>query len=679
MDPGEFLVSSEVATVQIDVAPGLPQVNIVATDDQAVEVNGDLARFTIRRTGDASSALVVAYATGGTASTQDYNARDFRGEAVIPAGLRELNLSVKPTHDQRLEPAETLTLSLLPRNSYLVVGSPVATVSIVDRVQDPLILKFDIDVDGNKDLGGPMDGVAKYLPGYAGDVPMLSTGTRFGDPQYVGQGMKLVVEGAGKASGVEQVLFFIDKVSDHPGFAENASSSSITGVHRDDDYSFSANRDRRSFSVLPQTQEERGGKMEDDRTWVNFWCKDYGGQATVEAWVYRNEKYEILTLRIPLDAEGDEIADSWEIRKVEEWNRQYDATESVDNRCFTKLHDKELIDPDGPRNADGGTDLPAHEADGDGRSVFQEYRGYILDGGGFDGDGNHGHGGGHTRLSPVFKELLVEVDAAAGVPGVPDRAGISKWMDSVAKGMSQQVDGAGLRMLYVVDQLNTDRTTFDPAGTGKTALQLRDDYAKRYKHAELASFKHLLLVDRFADMSGAGLTSGANAWSMYSVPIGQEFARAFVIDLDQAAPALISHELHHAIITQEGNDKFEHFSDPSGNNAPREDPNDVSRVLYNYNRGLANDIGAADAEIPLDDVAGLPVAGVIVIEREIIQYTGIRGAILTGCTRGAADVEGRATAAVAHKAGAAVQAGYNADDMRAIRYGSGTVRFIRIR
>ena len=56
--------------------------------------------------------------------------------------------------------------------------------------------------------------------------------------------------------------------------------------------------------------------------------------------------------------------------------------------------------------------MPAHKAPRDSLSVLQEYRGFILDSGSFDGAGQ---GGGHTRLSPAYKELLVETDMMAEI------------------------------------------------------------------------------------------------------------------------------------------------------------------------------------------------------------------------------------------------------------------------
>ena len=56
---------------------------------------------------------------------------------------------------------------------------------------------------------------------------------------------------------------------------------------------------------------------------------------------------------------------------------------------------------------DGLWVLPEHKTAGDSLIVRQEYRGFVVDGGGYDWNGRNPHPGGHTRLSPVFKELLV--------------------------------------------------------------------------------------------------------------------------------------------------------------------------------------------------------------------------------------------------------------------------------
>ena len=84
--------------------------------------------------------------------------------------------------------------------------------------------------------------------------------------------MKLVLEGVGIGSGFDKIVFKLEYTSWHPGFCMNASDDTITGGN-DDDY---------SFKELENDDEEPGTMMP-GRTWVPFWCKDYGGRCICSA------------------------------------------------------------------------------------------------------------------------------------------------------------------------------------------------------------------------------------------------------------------------------------------------------------------------------------------------------------------------------------------------------------
>jgi hypothetical protein len=289
----------------------------------------------------------------------------------------------------------------------------------------------------------------------------------------------------------------------------------------------------------------------------------------------------------------------------------------VDTSWFSDGQDPELLDPDGVTDALGFTTLSAvelaagapadrneHGAGGDGRTARQEYRGYILDGGGHDWGGGNAHAGGHARLSPVYKDFLVEVDPMTGTTHLPDEAGIRDWMDDVAAGMSQAVDGAGLRMWYILQDLGTPHDTFVPGAIPQPDAVRA--YVTANIHPRLTSFKHLHLVDEF-DGQGTSGWSWNDVGSTYAVDRGHGFAAGAGIAFGISSPSYISHELHHTIIAQPGDDGGEHFDDTNGNGVPLE-ADDQARVLWNYNNP-----------------------------------------------------------------------GYAADDMRAIRYGLGTTRFIEVR
>ena len=53
------------------------------------------------------------------------------------------------------------------------------------------------------------------------------------------------------------------------------------------------------------------------------------------------------------------------------------------------------------------------------------------------------------------------------------------------------------------------------------------------------------------------------------------------------------------------------------------------------NDKLAADMTDAQTTIPLEDASFFPSTGTVIIDNEMIQYTGVNGDTLTGCTRSA--------------------------------------------
>jgi hypothetical protein len=90
-----------------------------------------------------------------------------------------------------------VTLTLQGGSGYTVAElASVATVGIADN--DKVV--FDLDVNANGSLKDNVDLAERYLPGYEGDVPKVSTGGSFNTAAYKGQVMKLIVEGRANAS-----------------------------------------------------------------------------------------------------------------------------------------------------------------------------------------------------------------------------------------------------------------------------------------------------------------------------------------------------------------------------------------------------------------------------------------------------------------------------------------------
>lgn len=119
--------------------------------------------------------------------------------------------------------------------------------------------------------------------------------------------------------------------------------------------------------------------------------------------------------------------------------------------------------PDGTGNGDGGSNVPAHASVGDKFTVFQEYRGYILDGGGHDGTGANPHSRGQKRLSAAYKELLIEIEVMpannnANAPLMIAPATIAEVMNRVTSGFSDRDYGTGIRAYWGHDDIVTSVT-----------------------------------------------------------------------------------------------------------------------------------------------------------------------------------------------------------------------------
>ncbi|MDP7740950.1 MAG: peptidylprolyl isomerase [Lentisphaeria bacterium] len=147
-----------------DFGMHLPVVTLTATDDSASE-SGDPATFQVARTGPAAGDLTVNYATSGSAgSGDDYN---LPGNVIIPDTADAANVDLIPVDDDKVEPAENVTLSLLADPAY-VLGDPTAdsaTVNDNDTTDlaasalffnpgeypagDAIDLSFDINNSGN--------------------------------------------------------------------------------------------------------------------------------------------------------------------------------------------------------------------------------------------------------------------------------------------------------------------------------------------------------------------------------------------------------------------------------------------------------------------------------------------------------------------------------------------------
>jgi hypothetical protein len=168
---------------------------------------------------------------------------------------------------------------------------------------------------------------------------------------------------------------------------------------------------------------------------VDLFCRDYGGSCTVSVELKgANGLHLARTFHVPVDADGDNLADRWESLEVDRWNHRFGAGAPADTAFFDQGLPNEPEDPDG-----NGTIL-SHAAPGDGIDHVQEYRGFTA----------HGLPGNaqsvHFRLSPATKEMLVEVDLTDDMETPGAMLGVvESAMDDVAEAC---LTNAGFRVVW---------------------------------------------------------------------------------------------------------------------------------------------------------------------------------------------------------------------------------------
>jgi subtilase family serine protease/subtilisin family serine protease len=112
----------------------LARVSVVASDATATEAGLTTGSFTLTRTGDVSSELVVSYTISGTATSgADYVAP--AGSITFAAGSADAIVVVEPVDDVNIEPSETVILTVVPGTDYGVRAPASATVEIASDDQ----------------------------------------------------------------------------------------------------------------------------------------------------------------------------------------------------------------------------------------------------------------------------------------------------------------------------------------------------------------------------------------------------------------------------------------------------------------------------------------------------------------------------------------------------------------
>ncbi|MEZ5387424.1 MAG: Calx-beta domain-containing protein [Prosthecobacter sp.] len=123
-------------TVKI-IDDDIPDVTIAATDATANE-NGDTATFTITRTGATTEPLTVHYSSGGDA-LHGIDYQPLAGYVTIAAGQTSAEVLVIPIDDDLGEAAQSIVLQLRSASHYRVVTPSLATASLVDDGDLPMV------------------------------------------------------------------------------------------------------------------------------------------------------------------------------------------------------------------------------------------------------------------------------------------------------------------------------------------------------------------------------------------------------------------------------------------------------------------------------------------------------------------------------------------------------------
>jgi hypothetical protein len=528
--------------------------------------------------------------------TPDYDDTGFADSDLVPiqldyrpyyinqgCGLDGYTLSLDETESQgRLRLWETPDKTSPARSTYTIgvdplpmtiyaegIGPGVARLGLVMRntagrelARDTdtfTVIRLDLDVNNDMGVDGPCDGVRNYLPGYCGTTPVLSSGTSYNTQVYTPQEMHLVAN-VGLNDGISAVHFHLGFPSSHPGYAENKSDPSIEAPGNQWDYSFAPDVDL----------GDAAGVVSSFKTWTAFYAKDYGGTGTIQAVFHQaGGGYLIYYLTVPFDRDSDGLADSWERQKVTEWNQQFAKSQPVDNRFFGREDDKEERDPDAAANTDGGTNMPEHKAAGDSLTAFQEYRGFIVDGG-------HGSfAGGHTRLSPSHKELLIETDRMTQVLHMPSVDDLKSILNNVVAGFEDATSGAGIRVYWVLDQEEASPHMVFQSDDEAT------DWARWTAGRSLGAFVHLMFTDTFAPLPTLEGHAGVGGGFVH-VRAVKDASTQEGYAYHEGLTTVATHEITHLLLDELNVPPFEeteHLLDPDEDGIER-GPGDRKYLMY---------------------------------------------------------------------------------------------------
>jgi hypothetical protein len=189
---------------------GTQVVAVAASDASAGEPGSDTGSFTITRFGNIAGPLTLTYALSGTASNGvDYST--LGTSANFAAGQASLVITVTPLDDNRPEPNETVTLSILTNAAYALGFYTTATVNLADDAdQTPLFTFAASDTNAYERLSSLAGSftLARTLGEMASSMTINFTlgGNAVLGVDYVSSATNSVTFGAGVTSHVIQIV-----------------------------------------------------------------------------------------------------------------------------------------------------------------------------------------------------------------------------------------------------------------------------------------------------------------------------------------------------------------------------------------------------------------------------------------------------------------------------------------
>jgi len=291
--------------------------------------------------------------------------------------------------------------------------------------------------------------------------------------------------------GIESVRHRLLDVTRHNGFCENAATET-TGTGYDD------------VSFLPAFNSTNAtAYIEGSSARQTLYCRDYGGYCSVVTDFIGTNNTVIIAFTNQMPnvtpqalANGDHISDYWRTVMNQQWAAYGLGTSSS---ALGKGQDAQPAKLGNARTDDKNL---SHGAAGDGLTVWQEYRGFVV-GGSKDRIGTH-----HTTLSPYRKSLLVQVmaedDYSAGIgtgaavnPNVNWGAfNVNAIMQDVAKFYSNPTNGLGIDLYWTVTKFTmpTESHTYT---NGEFVVSL---------------YKHTGTNYLYYNMSGGQAITNGTAW-----------------------------------------------------------------------------------------------------------------------------------------------------------------------